>query len=66
MYGNKASFIGYIRIGNVSVIPFCRKLLQMNGYVKYFDENNKYMNILVHNKEFLQKYNEIWEKVSIL
>ena len=30
----------------------------MNGYVKYFDNNNKCIK-LVHDKELLQKYNKI-------
>ena len=37
----------------------------MNGYVKYFD-SNKCMNLLVHYKELLTKYNEIWDKISNL
>ena len=30
----------------------------MNAYAKYFDKNNKYLNLLVNNKEILniQKY----------
>ena len=40
------------------------KLPQMNGYVKYFDSNNKYLNFLVHDKESLKKYNAIWDKIS--
>ena len=38
----------------------------MNGYVKYFDSNNKYMKLLVHDKELLKKYNAIWDKISNL
>ena len=34
----------------------------MNAYSKYFDKNNKYMNLLVNDKEILKKYTEIWEK----
>ena len=37
----------------------------MNGYVKYFN-HNKSVNLLVHNKELLKKYNEIWDKISNL
>ena len=29
----------------------------MNGYTKYFDKNNKYMNLLAHDKKLLKKYN---------
>ena len=37
----------------------------MNGYVKYFDSNNKYMIFLIYDKELLKKYNAIWDKVAI-
>ena len=40
-------------------IPLCMKLPQMNGYTRYFDINNKYMNLLVHIKKLFKKYNEI-------
>ena len=36
----------------------------MNGYVKYFDKNNKYINLLVNDKETLKKYLEIWDKIK--
>ena len=36
----------------------------MNGYVKYFDSNNKYMKLLVHDKELLKKYNAIWDEIQ--
>ena len=42
-------------IGNAFLMPLCIKLLQMNGYVKYFDSNNKYINLLVDDKELLKK-----------
>ena len=38
----------------------------MNAYAKYFDQNNKYMNLLVNNKEILEKYFEIWIKIKTL
>ena len=34
----------------------------MNAHSKYLDKNNKYMNLLVNDKEILKKYTEIWEK----
>ena len=40
--------------------------MQMNAYDKYFDKNNKYMNLLVNDKETLEKYNEIWDKIKNL
>ena len=68
-YGNKGSFkyfIGYIHVGKVFPTPLCIKLAQMNGYTKYFNNNNKYMNLLVHDKKLLKKYKEIWDKISNL
>ena len=61
-YGNKSSFkyyIGYMHVGNDFPILLCIKLLQMTGYVKYFDKNNKYIYFLVHDKDLLQIYSEI-------
>ena len=34
--------------------PLCIKIPQMNGYVKYFDNNNKYISILVCDKKLLK------------
>ena len=65
MYGKKGAFkyfIGYVN----SIKPLHIRLHQMNGYVKYFDSNNKYMKLLVHDKELLKKYNAIWDKISNL
>ena len=69
LYDKKCLFkycIGYISETSALPIPLCIKLPQMNGYVKYFDSKNKYMNLLVHNKELLKKYNAIWYKISNL
>ena len=38
----------------------------MNAYAKYFDKNSKYMNLLVNNKEILEKSSEIWSKIKSL
>ena len=38
----------------------------MNRCSKYIDKNNKYMNLLVHDKEILKKYIEISNKVKSL
>ena len=68
-YGNKGSFkycIGYKNMGNIFPAPLCMKLPQINGHVKYFNNNNKYMNLLVRDKKLLKKYNEIWDKISNL
>ena len=61
-YGNKGSykyFIGYIYEGTALPSPLCIKLSQMNKYIKYFDKNNKWMNLLVNDEEILEKYNKI-------
>ena len=36
-------------------MPLPLILPQMNAYVKYFDKNKKYTNILVPNKKILKK-----------
>ena len=52
--------------GNALPPSLCIKFLQMNAYVKYFNKNSKYMNLLVNDKEILEKYNEIWNKIKNL
>ena len=41
-------------------------IMQMNACDKYFDKNNKCMNLLVNDKEILEKFNEIWDKIKNL
>ena len=36
----------------------------MNAYAKYFDKNSKHANLLVNEKEILQKYTKIWNKIK--
>ena len=38
----------------------------MNGYVKYFESNNKCISRLVYDNNLLKIYNEIWNKISDL
>ena len=40
------------------------KLPQVNVYAKYFDENNKWMNLIVKDEETLKKYNKRWSKIK--
>ena len=40
------------------------KLPQVNVYAKYFDENNKWMNLIVKDEEILEKYNKRWSKIK--
>ena len=64
-YGNKNAkkyIIGY----NDDVIgPIRIFLLQMNGYVKCFDDN-KTISFLADDKEFLKEYTKVWEKIKDL
>ena len=59
-------FIGCRHKGNAFPSPFCVKLPQMNAYAKYFDKNSKHTNLLVNEKEILQKYTKIWNKIKSL
>ena len=36
------------------------------GYTKYFNNDNRYVNLLANEKKLLKKYNEIWGKIKIL
>ena len=68
-YGNKGSFkyhIGYRHKNEALISPLNMKLPQLTGYTKHFDNNNKYVNLLVNDKTLLKKYNEIWDKIKIL
>ena len=68
-FGNKGSykyFVGYIYESNALPWPSCIKFPQMNAYAKYFDKNNKCINLLVNDKEILKTYNEIWDKIKNL
>ena len=44
-------FIGFINKIDVFPVPLCKKISQMNGYVKCFNKNSKYLNLLVFDKE---------------
>ena len=59
-------FIGYRQEGNAFSSQLCIELPQINAYAKYFDKNNKYMNLLVNDKKILEKYNKIWNKIKSL
>ena len=57
-YDYKGSFkycIGYIYKGNYFPILLCIKLPQMNRNIEYFDNNNTYINLLVHDEELLKQ-----------
>ena len=55
-YGKKGPFkyfVGYINETDAFPVLLCIKLLLMNEYVKYFN-NNKCMNLLVHDEELIK------------
>ena len=55
---------GYL---NNDVIQPLRVILpQMNGYIKYFDDEGKNMSFVTDDEEIYKKYNEIWEVVRKL
>ena len=56
-------FIGYKK-GEI-VKPLCIILLQMTGYIKYFENRRKNMSFMVKNDDVLDKYNEIWDKIKV-
>ena len=43
-------FIGSRHEDNAFPLPLCVNFHQMNAYAKYFDENRKYINLLVNDK----------------
>ena len=55
---------GYLN--NDVIQPLCVILLQMNGYIKYFDDGGKNMSFVMDDEEIYKKYNEIWEVVRKL
>ena len=66
-YGNKGSYKNYIvYINNYGIVPLKTKFPKMTAYIKYFDDNNKCMSLIAHDKELLQKHNSIWDKISNL
>ena len=59
LYGKKGVFKYFIAYKkDISIVPLYIKLPQMNGCIKYFDDNNKCINFLINDKERLDKYNK--------
>ena len=67
-YGKDSSkyFIGYRRKDNAFSSLLCAKLPQMVAYIKYFDKNSKYMNLLANDEKILKKYSDIWNEIKSL
>ena len=56
----------YIYEGKALPSPLCIKFPQMNAYAKFFDKNNKCVNLLVNDQEMWKTNNEIWDKITNL
>ena len=57
-------FYGYLN--NNVIQPLCVILPQMSAYIKYFDDGGKNMSFVTDDKEYYEKYNEIWNVVKKL
>ena len=55
-------FCGYLN--NDVFKPLCVILLQMNGYIKYFDDGGKNMSFVTDDEKVYEKYDEIWNIVK--
>ena len=55
-------FTGY-KEGEI-VKPVCIILPQMSGYIKHFKIGDKNMSFVIKDDIYLNKYNEIWEKIK--
>ena len=58
-------FIGYLHDDDV-IRPLCIVLLQMSGYVKYFDNGRKNMSFLIEDDSVYLQYTRIWNKIKEL
>ena len=55
-------FIGYQE--DEIIRPLCIILPQMNGYIKYFENDGKNMSFLIKNDEVWEKYEDIWDVIK--
>ena len=55
-------FIGYLE--GETIKPLCILLLQLNGYIKYFENGSKKMSFLIQNDEVWDKYDKIWNVIK--
>ena len=46
------------------VKPLCIILPQMNGYIKYFENDGKSMSFLIKNDEVWERYEDIWDAIE--
>ena len=54
-------FIGYLDEHDNIIRPLCIILLQMSGYMKYFDNGTSFK---IEDESVLFEYNEIWNKIK--
>ena len=45
-------------------MPLCIILLQISGYIRYFENRGKNMSFMTEDVSDVIKYNEIWKKVK--
>ena len=64
-YGAKNALKYFIGYNDDVIRPLCLRLPQMTGYFKKFYENVT-MSFRVNNKQLLENYNKIWEKIEKL
>ena len=55
---------GYLN--NDTIQPLCVILPQMDGYIKYFDDDGKNMSFVTGDRKIYKRYNEIWEVIRNL
>ena len=55
-------FIGYLK--SEIIKPLCIILLQMSGYIEYFENGSKDMSSLINDDEVWDKYNKIWDVIK--
>ena len=55
-----------VYLDNDTIRPLCVILPQMNGYIKYFDDDAKKMSFITDDEEVYTKYNEIWNAIKKL
>ena len=57
-------FIGYV--SKDVIRPLCVILPQMNGFIKYFEDDSKNMLFITDDASVYAKYSEVWDKVKKL
>ena len=55
-------FIGYLK-GEI-IKPLCIILLQMSGYIKYFEIGSKNMSFLIKDDKVWDKYDKNWDVIK--